>query len=110
MSDKPDDESLPYVKGSGTSRAAAGSMRETARTQRAEVRAFLLGLWPKGATDQEIQDGLGMGGSSERPRRIELEKDGLVLRTNETRKTGSGRAAAVYVAVLPEPEQLKLAV
>ena len=45
-----------------------------------------------------LPNALTMNPSTQRPRRIELEKLGLVLRTAQTRKTTSGRDAVVFVA------------
>lgn len=51
-----------------------------------------------GATDEQMQDGLDMRGSTQRPRRVELMNMGLVIETNRKRKNVSGRNANVYVA------------
>ena len=77
-------ESAPH-SGSETSRAAA-------------VYRFILARREHGATDCEVQDGLGMAGNTQRPRRQELEKSGLIVKTDRTRATSSGRQAAVWVA------------
>jgi hypothetical protein len=51
------------------------------------------------ATDEEIQDFLSMNPSTERPRRIELWKAGLIEDSGHTRQTKSGRAAAIWRAM-----------
>jgi hypothetical protein len=51
-----------------------------------------------GATDEEIQDILGMNPSTQRPRRVELVDAGLIRDSGATRKTRSGRPAVVWVA------------
>ena len=51
-----------------------------------------------GATDQELQDALNMDPSTERPRRVDLVKRGLVKDSGSTRLTRSGRKATVWVA------------
>lgn len=56
-----------------------------------------------GATDQEIQDILGIDGNSERPARRQMEKDRRVRRTTRWRFTRAKRPAIVWVAVVPRP-------
>jgi DNA-binding Lrp family transcriptional regulator len=58
-----------------------------------KVLAWLVENGP--ATDEEMQEGLGMNPSTQRPRRIELARRGLVV-TCGTRKTSSGRNADVW--------------
>ena len=50
---------------------------------------------PDGATDEEIASGLGLNPSTERPRRIELQRRGLVVEAG-TRKPRSGRYATAW--------------
>lgn len=88
----------PAQRGSPTSQAAAALIEPTAGTLRAQVLAFLRSECERGATDEEMQIALTMNPSTQRPRRIELEKTGLVLRTAQTRKTTSGRDAVVFIA------------
>lgn len=56
-----------------------------------------------GMTDEEMQDALGMEGSTERPRRVELVESGAVIDSGRTRSTKSGRQATVWVAVSDLP-------
>ena len=91
-------DSLPYVPGSATSKAAAESMQPKAGTLRWKVWKWIHWCATNGATDDECQKMLHMDPSTQRPRRIELEKVGLVIKTDRTRPTRSGRHAAVYVA------------
>jgi hypothetical protein len=69
-----------------------------AKTLRAAVMGFIRGRGVAGATDEEIQRGLGMEGSTERPRRVELVRAGLVCQAPVKRETQSGRAATVWIA------------
>jgi transcription initiation factor IIE alpha subunit len=55
----------------------------------------LLAATPDGLTDEEMQTRLGMNPSTQRPRRIELARRGLVVEAG-TRKTASGRMATVW--------------
>lgn len=86
-----------YQKHSATSKAAASAMRPNAATLREKVFALIRYSGAYGKTDLEIQQGLDMEGSTERPRRIELMRAGRI-RQDGTRPTPSGRKAAVWVA------------
>jgi len=92
-------ERLPYVAGSETSEAAAVTLRPTARTLRAKVYRFIRDQAGHGATDEEAQLFLGMNPSTERPRRRELQQQGLIRDSGLTRRTRSNRQAVVWVAV-----------
>jgi hypothetical protein len=87
-------ETLPYVKHSDTSKAAAESMREDAGTLRHKLYSWLYDNGP--ATDEEAQLGIPMSPNTQRPRRRELQQAGLVYDTGERRKTKSGRRAVVW--------------
>ena len=52
---------------------------------------------PKGLTDEELAYRLGLRQNSVRPRRIELQKLGLLADTGRDRETESGRDAAVRI-------------
>lgn len=52
-----------------------------------------------GATDEEIQNALGLPGNTERPARVALVQQGLIKDSGQVRKTASGRNAVVWVAV-----------
>lgn len=65
------------------------------------VFAYLKKVGP--ATDQELQQGLHIPGNTERPRRIELEKAGVVQDSGWMRATRSGKLAIVW-EVSPEWE------
>jgi transcription initiation factor IIE alpha subunit len=85
----------PSVNGSATSAAAADSL--TPKTLNALQRRVLelLQATPEGLTDEEMQTRLGMNPSTQRPRRIELARRGLVVEAG-TRRTASGRMAVVW--------------
>ena len=85
----------PSVNGSVTSAKAADSLDATTLNRlHRQVLAFLEAR-PEGATDEEMQAGLGMNPSTQRPRRIELARRGFVVEAG-TRKTASGRMACVW--------------
>ena len=86
----------PAQRHSPTSVAAAASL--DACTLNALQRRVLEYLKANGpSTDEEIANGLGMNPSTERPRRIELQRRGLVVEAG-ARKTASGRQAVVWQA------------
>jgi hypothetical protein len=61
-----------------TSAAAAVSVIDSKDTQRELVRQVIRGGGPSGHTDDEVQAITGLDGSSERPRRWELWKQGRI--------------------------------
>lgn len=89
---------IPYQRHSRSSRAAARSIEPAAGTCQARVLAEVR-LFPKfGLTDEEIQSRLGMSSSTERPRRVELVRLGLVRDSGFMRPTTSGRLAVLWIA------------
>jgi transcription initiation factor IIE alpha subunit len=88
--------SLPAQRHSKTSRAAAASLDGDAlNAMQRRVLKYLETHGP--STDEEMARGLDMNPSTQRPRRIELQKRGLVVEAG-TRKTVSGRKAVVWKA------------
>lgn len=88
----------------GTSKPAADSMRGQAAILRAQVLACIVESGERGMTDEEIQNALGMAGNTERPRRWELERAGLVKDSGIRRVTKAGRKAAVW-CIAPEGQR-----
>ena len=85
----------PSVKGSATSAAAADSLAPQTLNAMQRRVLELLEATPDGLTDEEMSRRLGMNPSTQRPRRIELARRGLVV-TCGTRRTASGRNADVW--------------
>ena len=85
------------VKHSPTSVAADGSMSAAKANLRTEVFRWLERNGP--ATDEQMQAGLDLNPSTQRPRRIELVRVGRVVDTGRTAKTTSGRSAVLWEAV-----------
>lgn len=81
---------------SDTSRQAAADIFKTANSLQVQVYEAIAGSFAVGATDEEIQTWLGMNPSTQRPRRVELVKKGLVVDSGRTRQTRSGRQATVW--------------
>ena len=80
-----------------TSVAAKVAIAPSAAKQRARVFLYILNQGEAGATLNEIEAALGLAGNTVRPRRLELEKKGLVKDSGKRRPTPSGRAAIVWV-------------
>jgi len=86
----------PAVQTSRTSMQAADSLTPaTLNAMQRRVYEFLLDRGAAGATDEEMQNGLPMPASTQRPRRVELARKGLIVEAG-TRRTASGRMAAVW--------------
>lgn len=86
---------LPFVRGSDTSKAAADSMAE--RVTRLEAMVLdVLDCLEDGATDEEIDRCCRLSRTL-RPRRVALVRRGLVRDSGRTRVTTSGRRATVWV-------------
>ena len=92
-----DQQQLPWVTGSETSKAAADAGRSWAATERERVLRFLRRRGWTGATDEEIQYGLPMQPNTQRPRRVELVRAGTVEDSGRRRRTRAGRQAVVWV-------------
>ena len=85
----------PSVARSATSRAAAALINHAAMSDAHRRILELLRATPAGLTDEEMQRRLDMNPSTQRPRRVELVRHGLVVEDG-TRKAASGRAASVW--------------
>ena len=81
-----------------TSRAAGVAMLPHLGTIRRKILGHLVAVGDVGATDGEIQEALGLRGSTERGRRKELEDGGFVVDSGLIRLTQSKRAAVVWRA------------
>ena len=96
---------MKYQSHSPTSYAAAVKILESADTLRAKVYRHLKLCERYGATDEEMQDHLGMNPSTQRPRRIELVDLLVVKDSGLRRKTRSRREAVVWVTCKPLGER-----
>jgi hypothetical protein len=88
----------PSVNGSITSAKAADSLGPATLNALQRQVLELLAATPDGLTDEEQQRLLEMNPSTQRPRRIELARRGLVVEAG-TRRTASGRMATVWKAI-----------
>lgn len=82
---------------STTSSEAAASIKPHIKIMRRQVAEFIANAGAKGCTDEEVQIGLAMNPSTERPRRGEIWAYGLITDSlGERRATTSGRSATVW--------------
>lgn len=81
---------------SRTSLAAAVAYANTAPSARRRV-FDLLERVADGLTDEQVQEALCMSSNTQRPRRVELQRAGLVHDSGRTRATHSGAQAVVWV-------------
>lgn len=88
----------PAQRHSATSVDAAEAIEPSADSLRGAVLEALRKAGADGMTDEEMQTALNMNPSTQRPRRIELMRLGLVRDGGATRPTRSGRKAVVWVA------------
>ncbi len=84
---------LPYVFGSDTSRDAALKAAPNANTSRQRVKAAIAKHGP--ISDMDIARLTGLGDSTVRPRRVELERDGEIAKAGEG-VTPNGRRCALW--------------
>jgi hypothetical protein len=95
----------PPSQPGSTSEAAADRIAPSANAVRARVLEYLEKRGDYGATDYEIQRDLAMGGSTQRPRRRELEQLGFIQQAQHKRPTASGRLAWVWKVSPPRETQ-----
>jgi len=86
----------PPDNGTATSNAAAKAVPDAARLRACVLAAIAESA--AGLTREEIEAATGLSGNTVRPRVWELVRTGLVAECG-TRRTASGRAAAVIVRV-----------
>jgi len=95
-------DSLPYIPGSATSKAAAKSMVKPSRNQRQRVWEHIHCFGGTGKTCHEVEEEIGIIHGSCASRIWELREMGRIERTGRTRTTPTGREADVYIAVEKE--------
>lgn len=83
---------------SQTSKAAAEAVAPKIGGQLALLLSAFRRAGIAGLTDQEAARATGLRDNSLRPRRVALERDGQIMRTNRRRATDTGCSALVFVA------------
>ena len=89
----------PYQRGSKTSKMAAQLVEKTAKTKLEQVYEWMITRRMRGATSDEIAEGMKMLPATAGARRRDLEMMGAVVKAGERRLTRSGGWAEVYRAV-----------
>lgn len=92
------DMPAPCTSTADTSRKARRRIRSEAGAMRLRVLLFVRSRGHRGATDEEIQEAVGIRVQSETPRRGELVKLGALVDSGRKRRTSSGRPAVVWTA------------
>lgn len=86
----------PKVGKRDTSREAAASVEKSMSDQARKVLVAFLNSAGNGLTDEEGERLLGIRGNSYRPNRIRLVEMGFVVKSEDSRRTDSGRRAIVW--------------
>jgi hypothetical protein len=79
-----------------TSTEAARRTLPRSGTQRRRVLDALREVHPRGLTDEDLQARLGMAANTERPRRVELVRDGWAEDSGDRRDTAGGSPSIVW--------------
>jgi hypothetical protein len=96
-------DSAPYVPGSHTSKDAARRIAPRLKSIRFTVYEFI--RKHPGVTDAQIRRALRLNTNTARPRRIELERRGLIKWTGKTKRSPLGASAQTWMVTgLPYPE------
>jgi hypothetical protein len=66
---------------------------------RLSVYEYLIRQGLRGATDNEMQQALQMSGDTQRPSRVKLLRDGLIIDSGTTRINLNGNPATVWRAI-----------
>ncbi|MEJ5151220.1 hypothetical protein [Comamonas sp. MYb396] len=88
----------PYQIHSDTSRSAAEAIADGAHTFKAKVLDAIQKAGVHGMTDEECAHKLMIGPNTQRPRRVKLVEEKLVVDSGQRRKTLGGRNAIVWVS------------
>ena len=103
MNQQLDLEQYPYSQDTDTSKAAAESVKDAARTFRKKIHVLLGGLYPAGATSEELSKHLLVDYGTIQPRTSELRDSLIIMDSGARRDNESGKAAIVWrIIITPE--------
>jgi len=88
----------PHQAGNAPSAAAAASIKSVRTSIHQQIITYLMSK-PNGATDQMMQDDIGIEPNTQRPRRRELQEGNIIKDSGRTAATRSGRKATLWVLV-----------
>ena len=91
---------MPYMAPAACSREANDRAAESKHTQRERILIYIEGCGTFGATDNELQEALGLAGNTVRPRRGELAVMGKIAPSGAKRRNEAGNNCAVWVAAV----------
>ena len=94
-----DEPELPFSNASTSLEAAMSMQGGEGSTARGRVLAFIVSRGAHGATDDEVEIGIGMSHQTASARRRELDLRRLIVKDGTKRKTRSGRNAQVWIGV-----------
>lgn len=83
----------------GTSRSAANRVMPKTGSIRLSVYEYIVRRGLDGATDKEMQDALHMSGDTQRPARVKLLRDALIIDSGTIRINSNGNPATVWRAI-----------
>lgn len=92
------DMGAPFQRHSDTSAEAAKIIKPKKTRLQQRVLDFIINQGAYGATDWEISCSTGIPYNTVNPRRLELEKKGLVVKTSKRRRARGTATAGVYIA------------
>jgi hypothetical protein len=95
-------KTLPYVRGSQTSKMAAEDAATRAPSIREQVYQYIAGKEGDGATDREIELALGLRHQTASARRRELVQEGRVFDSGHKRATEGRNLATVWLVTSGE--------
>lgn len=87
----------PAHNGTAISRLAAEQL-EGVDALRKKVLDYIASCGERGSTDEECQLALPINPSTQRPRRVELARQGRIVLADFTRLTKAGRKAQCWIA------------
>ena len=93
-------EAHARAKDRATSHDAARQAGGVAQQHSTRILACLRGVWPHGATKDEIAQATSLDSVAVARRMRDLERAGLVLDTGGTRRSASGRQATVWRVII----------
>ena len=87
-----------YCPDNGTPTSIEAAEAKVLTVRKDEARVYAAFVVAGRATDEEVQQALGMDGNTQRPRRLALVRRGL-LKPDGVKLTRKGRKAVAYIPV-----------
>ena len=100
MTDLFDNVSVPHQRHSDTSKASAEKQAANFKGNAIKLLNAFARVDSLGLTDEQGCDLTGLDGNTYRPRRVTLEKLGMIVKLSACRKTRSNRFAHIYIITM----------